>query len=167
MDLTLLILIILVVVTAGIALWRGGGPMLLTALKMAVLTFKSMWFRVLLGMTLGGMIQVLIPSQLIAELLGPASGLKGIFIGSYTGALMGGGPYVNLPIIAAIYEAGAGAGPIIAMLSGIILSIQGLLTWRIPILGARLALTRYAVCILVPPLIGFAGGLLYQLIYSG
>jgi len=134
-------------------------------LKQAGGLFKSMWFRLILGFTLGGFIQVLIPSDLIAQWLGPASGMKGIFIASYAGFIMTGGPYVSLPVIASIYAAGAGVGPVIALLvSNNLLSLPGLFTWQIPFLGARIALTRYVICLFLPPVIGLVGGLVYQLI---
>lgn len=118
-------------------------------------------------MTLGGFIQVLIPSSLIAGWLGPASGLKGILIGSYTGFFFGGGPYVILPVVAAIYKAGAGAGPVIALLAGGVLSVQNLITWYIPILGIRLSVAKYIVAVFLPPLIGLAGGAVFQLLSRG
>ncbi len=165
MDIALWILIAMVVVATIIALWKGRLPLLISGLKEAGLTFTSMWYRLLLGFTLGGLIQVLIPSPLIAEWLGPASGLKGILIASYAGIIMTGGPYVTLPIIASIYAAGAGPGPIIALLASMnLLSLPTILTWEIPFLGAKIAITRYVVCLFVPPFIGLMGAAVFQLL---
>ncbi|MEE8414564.1 MAG: permease [Dehalococcoidales bacterium] len=168
MDIALWILIGMVAVAAVITLWRGRMPLLIAGLKEAVLTFKSMWYRLVLGFTLGGLIQVLIPSPLIAEWLGPASGLKGILIASYAGIVMTGGPFVTLPIIASIYAAGAGPGPIIALLASMnMLSLPMILTWEIPFLGVKIAVTRYIVCLFVPPVIGLAGASIFQLLNAG
>ncbi|HEY31986.1 MAG TPA: hypothetical protein G4O10_02630 [Dehalococcoidia bacterium] len=165
MDLSLAILIGMVAVAIGLAFWRGGWRQILAGLKEAVLTFKTVWFRLILGFTLGGLIQVLIPGDLIAEWLGPTSGIKGILIASYAGVVMTGGPYVSLPIVASIYAAGAGPGPVIALLTSMnLLSLPGLLTWAIPFLGAKIALTRYIVCLFLPPLIGFVGAGVFELI---
>ncbi len=164
MDIALLILVALLFTAMVAAFWKGGWQLLISGFKQTGRTFKLMWLRVLLGMMLGGLIHVLIPSELIAEWLGPASGLKGILIGSYVGIIMSGGPYISLPIIASIYAAGAGVGPIIALLAGGILRIQGLITYSIPFLGVKLSLTRYVVCLFVPPLIGLAGAAVYQLL---
>ncbi len=140
----------------------------LSGLKQAVFTFKSVWLRLILGFILGGLIQVLIPSSVIAEWLGPASGIKGILIGSYAGVIMTDGPYVILPIMASIYEAGAGPGPVIALLaSWFLLSLPNLLMWQIPILGVKIALARYLPCLFISPLIGLAGATVYQLINVG
>ena len=74
-------------------------------------------------------------------------------------------PFVTLPVIASIYAAGAGPGPVIALLASMnLLSLPGLLTWAIPFLGAKMALTRYVVCFFIPPIIGLAGAAVYQLV---
>jgi hypothetical protein len=44
------------------------------------------------------------------------------------------------------------------------LSLPSILTWEIPFLGAKIAVTRYLVCFFVPPLIGLAGAAVYQLL---
>lgn len=164
MDMSLWILVGMVVVLMVIALWRGRWQLLISGFKQAGLTFKFMWFRLVLGFTLGGMIQVLIPSPLIAEWLGPASGLKGILIGSYAGIIMVGGPYVILPVLVSIYSAGAGVGPIIALLTSTgLLSLPGLFTLTIPFLGVKIALTRYVICLFIPPIVGLVGAAVYQL----
>lgn len=168
MDISLLILVAMVVAAIAIALWRRGWRVIISGFREAGLTFKSIWVRLLLGFSLGGLIQVSIPSGLIAEWLGPTSGLKGILIGSYTGIVITGGPYVSLPIIASIYSAGAGPGPVIALLASMnMLSLPGLFTWAIPFLGARIALTRYVVCLFIPPLVGLAGAAIFRLLSFG
>lgn len=154
----------MVAVAICIALWKGRWPLLLSGLKQTANTFKSMWLRILLGITFGGLIQVLIPGHLVAEWLGPTSGLKGILIGSYVGVIMSGGPYVILPIIASIYAAGAGVGPVISLLTGGLLGIQGFVAYQIPFLGIRIALARYIVCLFIPPLVGLAGAAVYNLL---
>ncbi|MFC1928949.1 permease [Chloroflexota bacterium] len=165
MDITLLILVALVSMAIVVAFWKGRLPLLVSGFKQTSLTLKSIWLRLLLGFILGGLIKVLVPSSLIAEWLGPASGLKGILIGSYAGLIVGGGPWVFLPIVASIYTAGAGVGPVIAFLaSAPLVGLEGLLAWQIPFLGAKIALTRYVVCFFIPPLVGLAGAAVYQLL---
>ena len=117
MDVSMWVLIGMLSVAMALALWRGGWRMLLSGFKEGALTFKSIWFRLILGFSLGGLVQVAIPSTVIAEWLGPASGMKGILIASYSGVIITGGPFVTLPIIASIFSAGAGPGPVIALLT--------------------------------------------------
>lgn len=167
MDVTLSVLIAMVLIAVAVAFWKGRWQLLFSGLKQSGDLLKSMWFRLLLGLTLGGLIQVLIPSSLIAEWLGPTSGLKGILIASYAGLIITGGPYVSIPIVASIYAAGAGPGPVIALLASMnLLSVPGLFTWQIPFLGAKIALTRYVISLFLPPLIGLMGGAVFQLIAS-
>jgi uncharacterized membrane protein YraQ (UPF0718 family) len=165
MDIALLILVVLVSLAIFAALWKGRWQLLISGLKQASMNFRSIWFRILIGVTFGGLIQVLLPTELVAQWLGPASGLKGILIGSYAGILISGGPYISLPIVASVYAAGAGVGPIIAFLVSFhLIDIRMLVAWQIPFLGTKIALTRYIVCLFIPPIVGLAGSALYQLL---
>lgn len=167
MDIALLILLVLLTISLVAAYWKGRWPLILAGLTQTGHTLRSMWLRILLGMALGGFIQVVVPSASIAHWLGPASGLKGILIGSYIGLFVSGGPYVIMPVIASIYAAGAGAGPTIALMTGGLLGIQGLFTFYIPILGVRLSLANYIVALFVPPLVGLTGGAVFHLLNLG
>ncbi len=165
MDITLLILILMVAIAIVTALWKGRWRLIALGFKQAGHTFQSVWLRVLIGFTLGGLIMVLIPDTLIADWLGPASGLKGILVGSYAGIFLTGGPYVALPIIASIYAAGAGIGPTIALLTAMnLISLELLIVWWIPYFGAKIALARYVICLCITPLAGLAGAAIYQLL---
>jgi uncharacterized membrane protein YraQ (UPF0718 family) len=116
-----------------------------------------------MGIVLAGFVQVLIPKEVIALWLGPASGMTGIIIGSFSGMILTGGAYVVIPIIGSIYDAGAGAGPIIALLTAANLTrIQGLVATEIPIFGVRLSVIRYLLSLLAPPLVGIAGSILFN-----
>ena len=55
MDIALFILIALVLIAIVATLWKGRWRLLVSGLKEAGLTFKSMWLRLLLGITLGGL----------------------------------------------------------------------------------------------------------------
>ncbi len=165
LDKTLLLLAAIVLAAGLAALATGGWPLAFDGLKRAGQLVNTIWLRLLLGFTLGGLVQVLIPRELIVKWLGRTSGLKGIIIGSYIGIIVPGGPYVTLPIIASLYRAGAGVGPVIALLTGRgLLGIQALVVWQIPFLGMEIPLARYIACLLVPPLVGLAGAAVFRLI---
>ena len=162
MDAGLILLLILLTLAIIAAFYRGRWQLLMAGLKRAWETFLLMWWRVLLGFLLGGLIQVLVPREFIADWIGPTSGIKGVLIGSYAGLIITGNAFVIMPIIASIYIAGAGAGPIIGLLTASqMIRLQGLFILEIPFLGSRIALTRYCVCILIPPLAGLAGGVIF------
>jgi len=164
MDTSMIFLIALVGAAIILSLFRGGWPMIIDGLRKGGKTLQSMWWRVLAGILLAGFIQILIPKALIAEWIGPASGLTGIFIGTFVGMILTGGAFVIIPVIASIYGAGAAAGPIIALLAAANMTrIQGLLVMEIPFFGARIALTRFIICLFFPPLIGVVGSGLFKL----
>ncbi len=168
MDVSMWVLVGMLATAMALTFWKGGWRMLLSGFKEGALTFKSIWVRLVLGFTLGGLIQVVIPSPVIAEWLGPASGMKGILIGSYAGIIITGGPYVTLPVVASIFTAGAGVGPVIALLTSMnLISLPGLLTWAIPFMGVRLALSRYIVCLVIPPIVGLVGSAVYEFLTIG
>lgn len=165
LDTTLLILLALVGITVAATLWKGGVDLTISGFTQAGKLLNTIWLRLLLGFTLGGMIQVLIPRNVIAKWLGPTSGLKGILIGSYTGTIMSGAPFVMLPIVASIYRAGAGIGPIVALLAGQgLIGLEMLIVWQIPFFGVELPLARYIVCLFIPPFAGLAGAAVYRVI---
>ncbi len=165
LDRTLLLLASLVLLALIAALARGGWETASSGFSQAGHLFSTVWPRLLLGLTLGGLIRVLIPSALIAKWLGHTSGFRGILIGSYIGIIMPGGPYVTLPVIASIYRAGAGVGPVIALLTGrSLLGIQMLIVWQIPFLGIELPLARYIACLVIPPLVGLAGAAAFGIV---
>ena len=165
LDKTLLLLGALALIAVITALSVGGWQLTFDGLKQAGQLVNTVWVRLLLGFTLGGLVRVLIPSALIAKWLGHTSGLKGILIGSYIGVIMPGGPYVSLPVIASIYSAGAGVGPVIALLTGrALLGIQMLVVWQIPFLGMEIPLARYIACLLIPPLVGLGGAAVFRMV---
>ena len=164
-DGTFLFLTALVLVAVIAAQLIGGGQLILDGLLRSGNLFETVWLRLLLGFTLGGMIRLLIPSALIAKWLGHTSGIRGLLIGSYIAIIMPGGPYITMPVIAAIYSAGAGVGPIIALLTGrALLGVQMLIVWQIPFLGVEIPMARYIACLVLPPLVGMVGAALYKLI---
>ncbi|MBM2825840.1 MAG: hypothetical protein HW402_1504, partial [Dehalococcoidales bacterium] len=57
-DAALVILLVLLAFAIMAAFWKGRIPLVWAGLKQAGQTLKSMWFRILLGMALGGFIQV-------------------------------------------------------------------------------------------------------------
>jgi uncharacterized membrane protein YraQ (UPF0718 family) len=165
MDLSLIILVAFVLAAMFAAFLKGGWVLIIDGLRKSYETLRTMWWRVLLGILLGGFIQVLIPKTLVAEWIGPASGITGILIGSFAGMIITGGAFVVIPVIASIYTAGASAGPIIALITAAnLVRIQGIFIWEIPFFGTRIALTRYVICLFIPPIVGLTGGTLFRLV---
>ena len=101
-----------------------------------------------------GMIQTLIPREMISRWVGTASGFRGIMIGSVIGAFMPGGPYVSLPIAAGLLRVGASIGTMVALLTGWSLIAFSRLPMEIGIMGWKFALIRLACVFFFPPIAG-------------
>ena len=101
-----------------------------------------------------GMVQVLIPQEVISKWIGEESGFLGIMIGSIAGGLSPGGPYVSLPVVAALLKSGAGVGTLVAYLTGWSLWAVARLPMEVGILGWKFTLVRLASTFIFPPIAG-------------
>ena len=112
---------------------------------------------------IAGMVQVLLPKELLSKWIGTESGMRGIFIGTIAGALSPGGPYVNLPIAAGLLRSGANVGTMVAFLTGWSLWAIARLPMEIGILGWKFTLIRLASVFFFPPI----AGLIAQTFFGG
>ena len=112
---------------------------------------------------IAGMVQVLLPKDLISKWVGVESGLRGIIIGTVAGGLTPGGPYVILPVFAGFLRAGASVGTMVAFLTGWSLLAVGRLPMEFGILGWKFTLIRFACTFFFPPI----AGLLAQALFTG
>ncbi|MEJ2055615.1 MAG: permease [Calditrichaceae bacterium] len=101
-----------------------------------------------------GMIQVLLPKELLSKWVGAESGWRGLFIGTVAGGLSPGGPYVSLPIVAGLLKSGASAGTMVAFLTGWSLWAVGRLPMEFGILGWKFTVIRLASTFIFPPIAG-------------
>ena len=123
---------------------KSAGTMTLQVLPLLIFAF-----------IIAGMIQVLLPQELVARWVGAESGWRGIIIGSIAGGLSPGGPYVSLPIAAGLLNAGAGIGTMVAYLTGWSLWAVARLPMEVGILGWRLTAIRFVSTFIFPPIAGF------------
>lgn len=110
-----------------------------------------------------GMIQALLPREILSQWIGEGSGLRGIFIGTVAGGLTPGGPYVSLPIVAGLLRAGAGVGIMVAYITAWSLWAVGRLPMEIGIMGWKFTLVRLACTFFFPPI----AGLIAQAFFAG
>jgi len=154
-----LIFFVLAVVLLYYGHARGQGEHI-AGLKSAAQLLRQITPLLICAFIVAGMVQEMLPHDQVARWVGRDSGLRGIMIGAFAGALTPGGPFVSMPLAAGFYHSGAGAGTVVAYLTG--WSVWGLT--RIPlevgILGWRLTLIRMASTLLLPPI---AGGIAYVL----
>ena len=109
-----------------------------------------------------GMVQVLLPKELLSKWVGAESGLRGIMIGTIAGGLTPGGPFVSLPIVAGLLRSGAGVGTMVAFLTGWSLLAVGRLPMEVGILGWKFTAIRLACTFFFPPV----AGLIAQALFS-
>lgn len=107
-----------------------------------------------LSFVVAGMVQVLIPRELLSKWVGAESGMRGIFIGTVAGGFAPGGPYISLPIAAGLLRAGASMGTMVAFLTGWSLWGVNRLPMEIGIMGWKFALVRLASTFFFPPVAG-------------
>jgi uncharacterized protein len=136
-----------------IAFEKGQGQHLIglkTAGKMTVEILPLLIFAFIVA----GMIQVLLPQELLSKWVGAESGWRGLLIGTVAGGLSPGGPYVSLPIVAGLLKAGAGVGTMVAFLTGWSLWAVARLPMEVGILGWEFTLIRVASTFIFPPIAG-------------
>ena len=157
-----IIMAILAIVLLAIGYSRGEGQHiqgLNSGLKMIVEIIPLLLFAFIVA----GMIQVLLPQELLSRWIGEESGLKGILIGTLAGGMTPGGPYVSLPVVAGLLKAGAGVGTLVAFLTAWSLWAVARLPMEIGILGWKFTFVRLACTFFFPPIAGFIA----QLAFSG
>ena len=156
-----IILGVIALVLISIAYYRGDGLHIIgikIASKMTVQILPMLIFAFLIA----GMVQVLLPQEMIAKWIGADSGIKGILIGTVAGGLSPGGPYVSLPIAVAMLRAGAGVGTMVAFLTGWSLWAISRLPMEFGILGWKFTLIRLACTFFFPPIAGLIAHLLFS-----
>jgi len=144
-----------------LAYQKGGGEHIL-GLKMAGNLLLQVVPILIFAFIVAGMIQVLIPSEMLSRWIGAGSGFRGLLIGTVIGGLAPGGPYVNLPIVAALLRTGASIGTMVAFLTGWSLWAIARLPLEFGLLGWKFTLIRLACTFFFPPIAGFMANKLFS-----
>ena len=143
--------------------WRGKGEHL-QGLRTSWQTTIETLPIILFSFVVAGMARALLPQDLLSRWVGTESGLRGLLIGAVAGSLTPGGPYVSLPVMAALLRAGASLGPMVAFYTGWALWSVPRLPMEVGILGWKVSLVRLASNLLFPPIAGWLAQGLYQLV---
>ena len=133
-----------------------------TGLKSAFNMIVEILPLLIFAFIVAGMVQTLLPKELISRWIGAESGLRGILIGTVAGGLTPGGPYVSLPLVAGFLRTGASVGTMVAYLTGWSLWAVSRLPMEIGILGWRFVVARLAATFIFPPI----AGLIAQTLFS-
>ena len=147
------VMAVLAVTLLLIGYFRGEGQHI-AGLKNALSMVWTVLPLLICAFIISGMIQVLIPVQTISNWVGAESGLRGIFFGCLAGSLAPGGPFVNLPVAAALVRSGAGVATMVSFLTAWSLWSIPRLSMEIGILGWRLTAARWLSTFIFPPIAG-------------
>jgi len=157
-----IIMAVLAIVLLAVGYSKGEGQHV-QGLRSGVKMIVEILPLLLFAFIVAGMVQVLLPQELLSRWIGEESGLKGIFIGTVAGGLTPGGPYVSLPLVAGLLKAGAGVGTVVAFLTAWSLWAVARLPMELGILGWKFTFVRLACTFFFPPIAGF----LAQMFFSG
>ena len=117
-----------------IAFFKAGGQHI-TGIKNAYnITIETLPLLIF-AFIVAGMVQAMLPKDLISKWVGMESGMRGIIIGTLAGGITPGGPYVSLPIVAGLLKSGASAGTMVAFLTSWSLWAVARLPMEVGILG--------------------------------
>ena len=144
---------VIAIVLLIIVYQRGGGEHIL-GLKLAGNLLLQIIPILIFAFIIAGMIQVLVPTEMISRWVGAESGFRGILIGTAIGGFMPGGPYVSLPIAAGLLRAGAGIGTMVALITAWSLLAVARLPIEIGLIGWKFTLIRLACVFFFPPIAG-------------
>lgn len=153
MDTTTLILAAVAVILLAIAFWRGR-DLPLAGLLVAGRTLWRNLPILLLGFVIAGLVQVLVPRELISHWLGAQAGVKGVLVACVVGGLVPGAPYAVFPLVAAFYRAGAGLGAVVGFVCAWSLWSVSRLPIEMALIDPKAALVRYSITLVVPPIAG-------------
>ena len=157
-----LIMAFLAVILLIIGYSKGEGQHiagLKSGMKMTVDILPMLVFAFIMA----GMIQTLLPQELLSKWIGEESGIRGILIGTVAGGITPGGPYVSLPLAAGFLRAGAGIGTMVAFITAWSLWAVSRLPMEIGVMGWKFTVVRLACTFFFPPIAGF----LAQMFFSG
>ena len=156
-----LIMGLLAIILILIGYNRGDGEHLI-GLKSASTMIIQIFPLLLFAFVVAGMVQILLPKEMLSKWIGTESGIRGILIGSFAGGLAPGGPYVSLPIVAGLLKSGASIGTMVAFLAGWSLWAIGRLPMEVGILGWKFTLIRVISTFIFPPIAGLIAHFLFS-----
>ena len=160
--------LIMAVIAIGmfvIATMRGDGAHV-AGLKSALKMLLEILPMLIFAFIIGGLVQALLPKDLLSKWVGTESGFRGILIGTLAGSLTPGGPYVSFPIAATLLKSGAGIGTMVAFITSWSLWAVARLPMEIGILGWRFAVVRLISVIIFPPVAGIIASMVGKVIHQ-
>ncbi|MFQ5828704.1 MAG: permease [Candidatus Methylomirabilia bacterium] len=162
LDASLIILISLALILTVVAYLKDPGLPWIGA-RNGVSLVVFILPRLIPALILAGMLQVLIPQELVSHYFGRETGLGGILVASVAGVLTPGGPMVSVPLMVVLARSGAGIAPLVAyMTSWSLFGMQRIIAWEAPLMGWRFVVVRVVPSLFFPVLAGWLVKVFYQ-----
>ncbi len=152
---------VIAIVLLIIGYQKGGGEHIL-GLKTAWNILLQILPLLIFAFIIAGMVQVVIPQEMISKWVGAESGFRGLLIGTAIGSVTPGGPFISLPIAAAMLRAGASIGTMVAFMSAWSLLAISRLPLEIGLMGWKFSLIRLATTFFFPPIAGLIANRLFS-----
>ena len=111
--------------------------------------------RMIVALAIAGLVQALVPKDLVGRWLGDASGYRGYILATAAGMATPGGPMLSFPLVLALRAAGANTPALITYLtSWSLLGVHRIVMWEIPLFGTEFAVVRFLVSLPMPFMAG-------------
>lgn len=155
MTATAIALFAVLAIIMGVSLWHGTDTFV-SGWRTSIRQLLRFLPALVIAILIAGYTEVLLPKEVVQRWLSDSSGLRGIGLAWLGGILTPGGSIIGLPMVAVLYEAGAGISVLITYAT----SFATLSILRVPLeigfYGWKLTLTRIVVSLVLPFI---AGGL--------
>jgi uncharacterized membrane protein YraQ (UPF0718 family) len=162
LDPSMLVLVVLAVVLGIVAYVKDPGLPWLGART----GFAMLWFilpRLVPALILAGLLQVLVPQEMVARYFGRQSGLRAIVLASAAGVVTPGGPMVSVPFMVALANSGMALPPLVAyMTSWSLFGMQRIIAWEAPLMGWPFVIARVLPSLAFPVVAGWLIAVLYR-----
>ena len=125
-----------------------------------------LWFvlpRLVPALILAGLMQVLVPQDVVARHFGRDAGFRGLVIASVAGILTPGGPMVSVPLLVALANSGPAMPSLVAyMTAWSLFGLQRIIAWEAPLMGWRFVSVRVLASLALPLIAGWLVALFYS-----
>lgn len=119
--------------------------------------------RLVPALVLAGLLQVVVPQEVVSRYFGREGGFRSILIASAAGVLTPGGPMVSVPFMVALANSGAALGPLVAyMTSWSLFGMQRIIAWEAPLMGWHFVLARVIPSLAFPVVAGWLVAVFYS-----
>ncbi len=145
-----------IALSAGIACWHLlGRSAVEQAIRADLRLIVQIVPMIVAGLMLAGLVEILVPKELVARWLGKSSGLRGLLLATVAGAMTPGGPFSSFPMVLALQRAGADIGTMVTFITAwSVIGINRLLVWEIPFFEPDFLIIRYVASIPLPFIAG-------------